>query len=122
MIENYFLFTSKLFAPIVSVLDADLVMPNWKQPRTFKGDFLAVFFLFLTVPTAIKTIAKKLTNSAFKSQITSRNYLLDSAAIAGRGGGGGGGHGGFVTRKIRDHDSFQGFFLRDIKINDYNLI
>ena len=123
MIKNYFLFTSKLFAPIVSVLDANLVTPNWNQPKTFKGGFLAVFFLFLAVPTALKATTKKLINSAFKSQITTRNYLLDSAAIAGRGGGGGGGgHGGFFARKIRDHDSFQVFFLRDIKINDYNLI
>jgi len=122
MINNYFLFTSKLFAPVVSVLDADLVMPKWNQSDALKGSFLMVFFLFLAVPIALKTLAKKLINSTFKSQITSRNYLLDSAAIAGRGGGGGGGHGGFVTRKIRDHDSFQGFFLRDIKINYYNLI
>lgn len=122
MVNNYFLFTSKLFAPVVSVLGADLVMPNWNQSVTFKGSFLTFFFLFLAVPTALKTKVKKLINSTFKSQITSRNYLLDSAAIAGRGGGGGGGHGGFVTRKIRGHDSFQVFFLRDIKINDYNLI
>jgi len=78
--------------------------------------------LFLAGSSVLKTTTKKLINSAFKSQITSRNCLLGSVAIAGRGGGGGGGHGGFFTRKIRDHDSFQGFFLRDIKINYYNLI
>lgn len=109
MVNNYFLFTSKLFTPVVSVLDAHLVMPKWSQPDTFKGGFLTVFFFFLAVPTAFKTTTKKLINSAFKSQITFCNYLLDSAAIAGRGGGGGGGHGGFVTRKIRGHDSFQVF-------------
>jgi hypothetical protein len=101
MIENYFLFTSKLFTPIVSVIDADLVMPNWNQPVTFKVSFLTVFFLFLAVPSALKANAKKITNSAFMSQITSRNYLLDSAAIAGRGGGGGGGHGGLFFQILR---------------------
>jgi len=121
MVNNYFLFTSKLFAPIVSVLDADLVMPKWNQPATLNGSFLTVFLFFLAVPTALKATTKKLINSAFKSQITSRNYLLDSAAIAGRGGGGGGGHGGFFTRKIRDHDTFQ-VFPSIYKINDYNLI
>ena len=101
MIKNYFLLTSKLFAPLGSVLNADLVMPNWNQPATFKESFLAVFFLFLAVPTALKASAKKLTNSEFKSQITSRNYLLHSTAIAGRGGGGGGGHGGFALQILR---------------------
>ena len=122
MINNYFLFTSKLFAPLGAVLNADLVMPNWNQPTTLKGDFLAVFFLFIAVPTALKASSKKLINSAFKSQITTCNYLLDSAAIAGRGGGGGGGHGGLFTRKIRGHDSFQVFSFEILKINDYNLI
>lgn len=101
MIENYYLFTSKLFAPMISVLDANLVAPNWNQPTTFKGGFLAVFFLFLAVPTALKATAKKLINSVFMSQITTRNYLLDSAAIAGRGGGGGGGHGGLASQIMR---------------------
>jgi hypothetical protein len=101
MIENYFLFTSKLFTPIVSVLDADLVMPNWNQPATFKVSFLTVFFLFLAVPSALKASAKKLINSLFRSQISTRNYLLDSAAIAGRGGGGGGGHGGLASQIMR---------------------
>lgn len=101
MVNNYFLFTSKLFTPIVSVLDADLVMPNWKQPVNFKVSFLMVFFLFLAVPSALKASAKKLINSLFGSQIVTRNYLLDSAAIAGRGGGGGGGHGGLASRIMR---------------------
>lgn len=101
MVNNYFLFTSKLFTPIVSVIDADLVMPNWKQPVTFKVSFLMVFFLFLAVPFALKASAKKLINSLFGSQIVTRNYLLDSAAIAGRGGGGGGGHGGLFFQILR---------------------
>jgi hypothetical protein len=101
MVNNYFLFTSKLFTPIVSVIDADLVMPNWKQPVTFKVSFLMVFFLFLAVPFALKASAKKLINSLFGSQIVTRNYLLDSTAIAGRGGGGGGGHGGLFFQILR---------------------
>lgn len=101
MINNYFLFTTKLFAPLGAVLNADLVMPNWKQPVTFKGDFLVVFFLFLSVSTVIKLSVKKLTNSAIKSQIATCNYLLNSSSIAGRGGGGGGGHGGFPFQLIR---------------------
>ena len=120
MVNNYILLTTKLFAPLGAVLGPDLVMPNWNQPNTLKGYFLAVFFLFIAV-TAVKTSTKKLINSAFKSQITFCNYLLDSAAIAGRGGGGGGGgggHGGLFTRKIRGHDSFQVFSFEILKIND----
>jgi len=46
MVNNYFLLTSKLFSPVVSVLDASLVMPKWNQPVAFKGSFLAVFSCF----------------------------------------------------------------------------
>lgn len=99
--NNYFLFTSKLFAPLGAVLSPNLVMPNWKQPVASKGDFLTVFFLFLAIPTALKSATKKLINSAIKTQIITRNYLLNSASIAGRGGGGGGGHGGFSFQLIR---------------------
>jgi hypothetical protein len=122
MTNNYLLFTSKLFTPFASMFDASKALPFLTQKDTFKGSFLAVFFWFIAVPTAIKSSAKKIANSAFMSQLTSFNHLLFSAAVEGRGGGGGGGHGGSRLRKSRDHDSFQVIFLRDIISNDYNLI
>jgi hypothetical protein len=101
MMNNYFLFTSKLFVPVVSVLDASLVMPNWNQPAAFKEGFLAVFFLFLAVPSALNRQVKKSINSLFNSQIPTQNYLLDCASLEGRGGGGGGGHGGLFSQVMR---------------------
>ena len=122
MTNNYLLVTSKLFTPFVSMFDAKKAMPFCTQKDTFKGSFLVVFFWFVAVSTAIKSIGKKIANSNFKSQSLSFNHLLFSADVEGRGGGGGGGHGGVRLRKIRDHDSFQVIFLRDIISNDYNLI
>ena len=122
MIKNYTVVTSKLFTPFVSMFDANMVLPYLTQKSTFKGGFLAVFFLLLAAPLAAKTSTEKTVNNAFKSQFNSFNHLLFSSAVEGRGGGGGGGHGGCRLRKIRDHDSFQVFFLRDIISNDYNLI
>ena len=121
MIKNYSLITSKLFTPFASMFDANVVMPYLTKTGTFKESFLAVFFWFMALPSAIQSSGKKIASSAFMS-IISFNHLLFSAAVEGRGGGGGGGHGGSRLRKIRDHDSFQVFFLRDITINDYNLI
>lgn len=122
MIKNYALITSKLFTPFASMFDANMVMPYLKQTGTFKESFLTVFFWFVAMPSAIKSNGKRKASSTFMSSILSFNHLLFSAAVEGRGGGGGGGHGGSRLRKIRDHDSFQVFFLRDITSNDYNLI
>ena len=122
MIKNYSRLTSKLFTPFTSMFDANLVMPYLEKTGTFKEGFLAVFFWFMAMPSAIKSNSKRIANSAFMSSIISFNHLLFSAAVEGRGGGGGGGHGGSRLRKIRDHDSFQVIFLRDIISNDYNLI
>ena len=121
MIKNYDLITSKLFTPFASMFDASKAMPFLTQKDTFKGGFLAVFFWFVAVPSALQSGGKKIASSAFM-YVISFNHLLFSAAVEGRGGGGGGGHGGSRLRKIRDHDSFQVFFLRDITSNDYNLI
>lgn len=101
MVKNYFLLTSKLFAPMISVLGEDLVSPNLSQKATIKKSILMVFLLFLAVPSVLKATSKQLTNSTIKSQIFSRNYLLDFAAIVGRGGGGGGGHGGVIFQVLR---------------------
>ncbi len=121
MIKNYAVVTSKLFTPFASMFDAKMVLPFLTQNDTFKRGFLAVFFWFAAVHSALQSGGKKIASSAFMS-IISFNHLLFSAAVEGRGGGGGGGHGGSRLRKIIGHDSFQVFFLRDIIINDYNLI
>lgn len=120
--NDYFLLTTKLFSPLATVFDFNVIFSHLSKTNAVKADFIVVFMLVLAMPFGVESKSIRTTSSFLTSKIGCFNYLLNSTSVAGRGGGGG--HGFSAQRMLNrgKHYFCRQYFLEKFTNNDYNLI